>query len=107
MSSSDDLLAAEFETNRARLRAVAHRMLGSSAEDAVQETWLRLSRAGGDSADNLADHRDQPGLPGHAALPHVPPRGAAGGRTARGRGPGTGGPAVSASQDPPLAHGLG
>ena len=39
-------LAQEFERHRARLRAIAHRMLGSQAEadDAVQETWLRLSR---------------------------------------------------------------
>ena len=42
-----DLTAEEFERHRARLRAVAYRMLGSlsEAEDAVQEAWLRLSRA--------------------------------------------------------------
>ena len=42
-----DWLAARFEEQRARLRAVAYRMLGSLAEadDAVQEAWLRLSRA--------------------------------------------------------------
>ena len=40
-------LAERFEENRAHLRAVAYRMLGSSSEsdDAVQEAWLRLSRA--------------------------------------------------------------
>src|SRR3954469_14975728 len=43
-----DLLAQRFEENRANLRAVAQRMLGSAAEadDAVQEAWLRLDRAG-------------------------------------------------------------
>jgi len=51
----DVTLAERFETNRPRLRAVALRMLGSTAEadDAVQEAWLRLSRADGD-VDNLA-----------------------------------------------------
>jgi RNA polymerase sigma-70 factor, ECF subfamily len=43
-----DDLTEEFEQHRARLRAVAHRMLGSAAEadDAVQETWLRLASSG-------------------------------------------------------------
>ena len=50
-----DIFAERFEAARPRLRAVAYRMLGSAAEadDAVQEAWLRLSRAGGDSVDNL------------------------------------------------------
>ncbi len=41
-----DSLAARFEEHRAHLRDVAYRILGSrsDAEDAVQETWLRLSR---------------------------------------------------------------
>jgi RNA polymerase sigma-70 factor, ECF subfamily len=42
-----DWPAADFEAHRAHLRSVAYRMLGSlnEAEDAVQESWLRLSRA--------------------------------------------------------------
>ena len=46
MGGSDGL-AEQFEDNRTRLRAVAYRMLGSlsEADDAVQEAWLRLSRA--------------------------------------------------------------
>jgi RNA polymerase sigma-70 factor (ECF subfamily) len=48
-------LAQGFEANRAHLRAVAYRMLGSLAEadDAVQEAWLRLSRSGGAGIENL------------------------------------------------------
>jgi RNA polymerase sigma factor (sigma-70 family) len=47
-----DRLAERFEANRTHLRAVAYRMLGSvsEADDAVQESWLRLSRRS-DSAD--------------------------------------------------------
>jgi RNA polymerase sigma-70 factor (ECF subfamily) len=50
-----DLLAREFEENRPHLRSVAYRMLGSLAEadDAVQETWLRLSRADASSVENM------------------------------------------------------
>src|SRR6201995_4103338 len=53
--SEHDWLAERFEENRPHLRAVAFRMLGSSAEadDAVQETWLRLSRAGVGGVENL------------------------------------------------------
>jgi RNA polymerase sigma factor (sigma-70 family) len=49
-------LAEKFEANRARLRAVAYRMLGSrsEADDAVQETWLRLSRSDTSAVENLA-----------------------------------------------------
>jgi RNA polymerase sigma factor (sigma-70 family) len=48
-------LAERFEEQRPRLRAVAYRMLGSLAEadDAVQDTWLRLSRSKADQIDNL------------------------------------------------------
>src|SRR6478672_7826853 len=50
-----DVLAQQFEANRAHLRAVAYRMLGSTteAEDAVQEGWLRLSRADTSEVENL------------------------------------------------------
>ena len=50
-----DQLAAEFERHRTHLRAVAYRMLGSvnEADDAVQETWLRLSRSDSDAIANL------------------------------------------------------
>ena len=51
-----DRLAESFEQNRTRLRAVAYRMLGSFAEadDAVQEAWLRLTRADAGGVDNLS-----------------------------------------------------
>jgi RNA polymerase sigma-70 factor, ECF subfamily len=51
-----DLLASRFEEHRSRLRAVAYRMLGSpsEADDAVQETWLRLDRSGFSGIENLA-----------------------------------------------------
>ncbi|HEX8102951.1 MAG TPA: sigma-70 family RNA polymerase sigma factor [Solirubrobacteraceae bacterium] len=48
-------LAREFEAHRARLRAIAERILGTPAEadDAVQETWLRLSRTDAAAIENL------------------------------------------------------
>ena len=50
-----EFLAQQFEEHRTRLRAVAYRMLGSlsEADDAVQETWLRLSRSDRDEVENL------------------------------------------------------
>src|ERR687891_851795 len=50
-----DYLAERFEEHRTHLRAVAYRMLGSLSEvdDAVQEAWLRLSRADSAEIDNL------------------------------------------------------
>src|SRR4051812_26831598 len=48
-------LAERFEEHRTHLRAVAYRMLGSltEADDAVQDTWLRLSRAETSQVENL------------------------------------------------------
>ena len=51
----DDWLTDEFQANRPRLRGVAYRMLGTrdEAEDAVQDTWLRLARTDSDGIENL------------------------------------------------------
>jgi RNA polymerase sigma-70 factor (ECF subfamily) len=51
-----DRLSEQFEVNRPRLRALAYRMLGSyeEAEDAVQETWLRVDPASAMEVENLA-----------------------------------------------------
>ncbi len=48
-------LAEQFEAQRPHLRAVAYRMLGdlSEADDAVQESWLHLSRSGTSGVENL------------------------------------------------------
>lgn len=49
------VLARSFEESRAHLRAVAYRMLGSlsEADDAIQETWLKLSRTDAGGIDDL------------------------------------------------------
>ena len=51
----EDWLAREFEDHRPHLRAVAYRMLGSltEADDAVQDAWLRLTRADRSDVENL------------------------------------------------------
>ena len=51
----DEYLAGEFEKHRDHLKAVAYRMLGSvsEAEDAVQETWIRLHRSDDAAIENL------------------------------------------------------
>ncbi|WP_116952963.1 sigma-70 family RNA polymerase sigma factor [Jiangella endophytica] len=53
--TEDDWLARQFEDHRTHLRAVAYRMLGSrsEADDAVQESWLRVARTGTAGVDNL------------------------------------------------------
>jgi RNA polymerase sigma-70 factor (ECF subfamily) len=51
----NDGFSKQFEASRPRLRALAFRMLGSheEADDAVQETWLRIERADTDAVDNF------------------------------------------------------
>lgn len=53
--STNERLADRFHEHRPHLRSVAYRMLGSVAEadDAVQDAWLRVSRAGADDVENL------------------------------------------------------
>ena len=53
--NENEWLVDRFEEHRAHLRAVAYRMLGSltEADDAVQDTWLRLSRSGPGEVENL------------------------------------------------------
>lgn len=53
--SQSDWLAERFEEHRIHLRAVGYRMLGSlsDADDAIQETWLRLNRSDLQTIDNL------------------------------------------------------
>jgi len=53
--SDTDWLADQFEQYRTHLRAVAYRMLGSQAEadDAVQESWIRITGATADDIENI------------------------------------------------------
>src|SRR5258708_24955843 len=53
--SDTEVLAAAFEEHRDHLRGVAYRLLGSTsdAEDAVQDTWLRLTGADTSEVKNL------------------------------------------------------
>ncbi len=79
-----------FEEQRPRLRAVAYRMLGSTAEadDAVQEAWLRLQRVDSDEIENLGGWLTTVSARialEHAALPRHPARAAASNRTCRSR----------------------
>lgn len=54
-ASAHDRAAEQFAAHRRKLFAIAHRSLGSpwSADDAVQETWLRWNRADRDAIDNV------------------------------------------------------
>jgi DNA-directed RNA polymerase specialized sigma24 family protein len=53
--TAEEQLAAEFETHRRYLHAIAVRVLGSHADvdDAMQEVWLRLARTGGGGIEDL------------------------------------------------------
>ena len=53
-------LAERFEANRSHLQAVAYRILGSlsEADDAVQESWLHLSRSDTSGVENLGRMAD-------------------------------------------------
>ena len=53
--SQTEVLETQFERNRTRLRAVAYRMLGSTAEadDALQDSWLKISRSDTSAVENL------------------------------------------------------
>ena len=53
--NDQEWLVERFEEHRAHLRAVAYRMLGSltEADDAVQDAWVRVNRAGADEVENL------------------------------------------------------
>ena len=69
--ADSDVLAVAFEEHRDHLRAVAYRLLGSvtDAEDAVQDTWLRLTecrRRPGRQPRCLAYDGDRPGFAEHA-----------------------------------------
>src|SRR3982750_85784 len=55
VTGDHDQIASQFEEHRSHLRNVAYRILGSAsdADDAVQEAWLRVSRANSDDVLNL------------------------------------------------------
>jgi DNA-directed RNA polymerase specialized sigma24 family protein len=57
-TENDAWLADVFEEHRARLRAVAYRMLGSlpDPDDTVQDAWVRFSQSDADSVDNMGGY---------------------------------------------------
>ena len=78
--ADSDWLAAAFEEHRDHLRAVAYRLLGSmtDADDAVQDTWLRLTGADTSEVEQprrLADHGRRAGVAQHAPVAPAPARG--------------------------------
>ena len=67
----NEWLADRFEEHRPHLRAVAYRMLGSlsEADDAIQDSWLRVSRAGAGGVENLGGWLES--LDGHIPDPVI------------------------------------
>jgi RNA polymerase sigma-70 factor, ECF subfamily len=100
---NDDVLARSFEENRPRLQGIAYRMLGSptEADDALQETWLRLSRADSAGIDNLAGWLTT--VVGHVCLDMLRARTA---RREQPLDPGTAGPAAEAHASDPEQEAL-
>jgi hypothetical protein len=79
----NELLAEQFDAHRTHLIALAYRMLGTgnAAEDAVQESWMRLSRSdpGGDREPRrVADERGRQRVPRRAAVADAAARAAVG-----------------------------
>src|SRR6266545_4437944 len=81
--NESEWLAERFEEHRSHLKAVAYRMLGSLAEadDALQESWIRLSRSDTSGVENLGGWLTtviarvclaarEPGTPAGAGSPH-------------------------------------
>jgi RNA polymerase sigma factor (sigma-70 family) len=97
-----EALAAQFEEHRPHLRAVAYRMLGSvsEAEDAVQEGWLRLSRADSTQVANLGAWLTT--VVSRICLDHLRARKARREESLEERLPD---PVVSAPEDTPAEHG--
>ncbi|MFB7916932.1 sigma-70 family RNA polymerase sigma factor [Streptomyces sp. NPDC056061] len=94
-----ETLAERFEENRDRLRAVAHRMLGSTseAEDAVQEAWIRLSRSDSRAIDNLGGWLTT--VVGRVCLDMLRARRSRREEPLDARAPGTGAPVLGAGPD--------